>query len=260
MGVTKLRVLGCSGGIGSGFQTSSYLLNDRVLIDAGTGVSELNLYEMGRIDHVLITHAHLDHIACLPLLLDTTVTHRKVPVTVWGSQATIDSLKAHIFNNVIWPNFAMIPTPERPFMRYEVLTDYQSFQLERVRITPVPVPHTVPTLSYLLTSACSGKSFMLCGDTTVNDALWEYINDQKDMVGIAIESAFSTKEEWLAKLSKHLSSNLLLQEIEKVSDSRIVIYVMHLKPVQFEQICQELAQYQGRFEIQVLFKHQTIEF
>lgn len=258
--MTKMRVLGCSGGIGSGFHTSSYLLNDRILVDAGTGLTQLSLYEMGRIDHVIITHAHLDHIACLPLLLDTTVTFRKTPVTVWGSEETISALKAHIFNNIVWPDFAMIPTPDRPFMRYAVLTAYESIQLERIKITPVPVPHAVHTFSYLLTSACTEQSFMLCGDTTVNDTLWTYMNGITRITGIAIESAFSSKEEWLAKLSKHLSANLLLQEIEKLNDDTIVIYVMHLKPVQFEQICQELAQYQGRFNIQVLSYNQVIEF
>ncbi len=258
--MTKLRVLGCSGGIGSGFQTSCYLLNERVLIDAGTGLTQLTLYEMGKIDHVVITHAHLDHIACLPLLLDTTITHRKIPVTVWGSEETIAVLRDHIFNNTVWPDFTAIPNKQRPFMRYAVLKPYQPVQLERVKITPVPVPHTVPTFSYLLTSATSGQQFMLCGDTTVNDELWDYMNGLEKVKGIAIEVAFRAKEEWLALLAKHLSSNLLLQELEKLKDDQVEVYVMHLKPVQFEQICQELAQYQGRFKIHVLSYNQMIEF
>lgn len=57
----KVRVLGCSGGINQGVATTSFLVDDDILIDAGTGVGDLSLEEMRRIKPVFISHSHLDH-------------------------------------------------------------------------------------------------------------------------------------------------------------------------------------------------------
>jgi ribonuclease BN (tRNA processing enzyme) len=68
----KVRVLGCSGGIGGyHLRTTSMLVDHDILIDAGTGVADLSLAELALIDHVFLTHSHLDHIASLPLLIDS---------------------------------------------------------------------------------------------------------------------------------------------------------------------------------------------
>lgn len=78
----KLRSLGCAGGIGGELRTTSFLIDDDILIDAGTGLGELSLVELAAIDHVFITHAHLDHIACLPIMVDSVARQRKKALTV----------------------------------------------------------------------------------------------------------------------------------------------------------------------------------
>src|SRR5437588_7591797 len=116
----KLRILGCSGGIGGRhLRTTSMLLDNDILIDAGTGVADLSLTELSLIDHIFLTHSHLDHVASIPFLVDTVGGMRAKPLTVHALQATIDILKDHIFNWTIWPDFTRIPTPEKPFLRYE---------------------------------------------------------------------------------------------------------------------------------------------
>jgi phosphoribosyl 1,2-cyclic phosphodiesterase len=67
----KLKVLGCSGGIGGKLRTTSMLIDDDVLIDAGTGVGDLSIPELAAIDHVFVTHSHMDHIGSIPFLVDT---------------------------------------------------------------------------------------------------------------------------------------------------------------------------------------------
>ncbi|MDO8889712.1 MAG: 3',5'-cyclic-nucleotide phosphodiesterase, partial [Hydrogenophaga sp.] len=118
----KVRVLGCSGAIAHGCRTTSFLLDHDVLIDAGTGVGDLTLDEMAQIDHVLLTHSHLDHVASLPLMLDAVAARRlsagAQPLQVHALPGTIAALKAHIFNNLIWPDFSAIPSAERPLMRF----------------------------------------------------------------------------------------------------------------------------------------------
>ncbi|MDP3228082.1 MAG: MBL fold metallo-hydrolase, partial [Acidovorax sp.] len=102
----KVRVLGCSGAIAKDCRTTSFLIGENILIDAGTGVGDLTLEEMSKIDHVFLTHSHLDHIAALPLMLDAVSSLRGTPVEVHALPATIAALQAHVFNNVIWPDFS----------------------------------------------------------------------------------------------------------------------------------------------------------
>lgn len=117
----QLRILGCSGGIGGANRTTSFLINDSILIDAGTGVGDLSFSALTRIEHVFITHSHLDHIACLPMLVDTIMGSRNAPITVYATETTLNVLKKHIFNWAIWPDFNKIPNAKAPFMRYSLL-------------------------------------------------------------------------------------------------------------------------------------------
>jgi cAMP phosphodiesterase len=254
----KMRVLGCSGGISLGFHTSSYLLNESTLIDAGTGVTQLTQDEMQKIDHIFISHPHMDHIACLPLLLDTTITNRKQPVTVWGTASTIDALKQYIFNQVIWPDFSVIPSADAPFMVYKVIEHFEQIELFNGVLTVIPMNHTVPTVGFLLQSK-KGQHFMLCSDTGVQEDFWTYINQIDNLKGLAIETAFSDAETRLADLSKHLSPSLLVDELAKLKPD-VPVYVMHLKPGQTEIIIRELILHKSTHQISLLFNNQVFEF
>jgi ribonuclease BN (tRNA processing enzyme) len=107
----KVRILGCSGGIGGRhLRTTSMLVDHDILIDAGTGVADLSLAELAMIDHVFITHSHLDHIASLPLMIDSIADMRDKPLTVYATDSTLEILKNHIFNWAIWPDFSEIPS------------------------------------------------------------------------------------------------------------------------------------------------------
>jgi ribonuclease BN (tRNA processing enzyme) len=114
----KIRVLGCSGAIAKDCKTTSFLIDDDVLIDAGTGVGDLTLDEMCAINHVFLTHSHLDHVAALPLMVDAVASQRTAALKIYALAGTIAALKAHIFNNVIWPDFSVIPTVAAPFISF----------------------------------------------------------------------------------------------------------------------------------------------
>src|ERR1700716_152919 len=140
----KLRVLGCSGGIGGRhLRTTSFLLDNDVLIDAGTGVGDLTLAELSQIDHICVTHSHLDHVASIPFLVDTVGGMRTKPLTVHATRATLQILRNHLFNWAIWPDFTEIPTPEAPFLKYEELELGACFELGGRRITAIPAIPTV---------------------------------------------------------------------------------------------------------------------
>ncbi len=125
----KVRILDCSGGIGGRNRTTSMLVDDDMLIDAGTGVGDLSLAELTQIDHVFTTHSHLDHIACIPFMVDTIGEMRDKPLTVYAQQATVEILRKHIFNWAVWPDFTEIPSPEHPYLRFETIRIGQEMKL-----------------------------------------------------------------------------------------------------------------------------------
>lgn len=235
----KLRVLGCSGGIGGNLRTTSFLLDHDVLVDAGTGVGELSLTELSMVDHIFITHSHLDHIACIPFLVDSVGFMRDRPLTIYASAETLDILKQHIFNWKIWPDFSEIPNAKHPYMRYQPVELGETVTLGGRKITAIPANHVVPAVGYRLDS---GKaSLVFSGDTTSNPELWPVVNEIKNLRYIIIETAFSNSEKELAILSKHLCPSLLAEELVKLKRDA-EIFITHLKPGELELTMREAEQ------------------
>ena len=253
----KLRVLGCSGGIGGNLHTTSFLLDHDILMDAGTGISELSLAELSMIDHIFITHSHLDHIACIPLLVDSVGFMRDRPITLYAIEETLDILKQHIFNWKIWPDFSEIPNAQQPFMRYQPIELGEGVVLQGRKITAIPANHVVPAVGYHLDSGAA--SLVFSGDTTTNDALWGVVNKIKNLRHLIIETAFSNSEKELAILSKHLCPSLLVEELAKFKGDAEV-FITHLKPGEVELIMREIDLTRQRLHPKMLLNNQIFEF
>lgn len=254
----KVRVLGCSGGIGGrSLRTTSLLVDDDILIDAGTGLTELPLDALAAIDHVFITHSHLDHIAALPLMIDSVADLRDSPVTIHATAATLEAIRQHIFNWAIWPDFSEIAIRDRRVMKYETIRVGQRIRLGRRSISAVPAEHTVPAVGYHLDSG--EASLVFTGDTTANDQFWPVINRIANLRYLIIETAFSDREEALARISKHLCPRLLFDELAKLSVP-VEVYATHLKPGQAEVITGELGEPGTRPRPGILCNDQVFEF
>ena len=234
----KLRVLGCSGGIGGDLRTTSLLLDHDTLIDAGTGVGDLSINELAQIDHIFVTHSHMDHVGSIPFIVDTVGWMRNKPLTVHATEETLGILKTHLFNWKLWPDFSQIPDPQNPVMRFEPLKVGAPVALNGRRVTPLPANHVVPAVGYHLDS---GKaSLVFSGDTTSNDALWEYVNEIANLKYLIIETALSDRERDLAQLAKHLCPSMLAEELAKLKHTP-EIYITHLKPRESELIMQQIS-------------------
>lgn len=233
----KITILGCSGGIGGGRHTTSLLVDDDILIDAGSGVTQLSLAQLAAIDHVFITHSHLDHILALPLLLDSVGAMRDRPVTVYAIDGVLEILRQHIFNWRVWPDFSEVP-PERPYMRYIAIDVYQPVQLGCRAITAVPASHTVPAVGYQLDSG--NGSVVFSGDTGPNPALWDWVNHISNLKALIIETAFPQDEHGIAELSKHLAPQSLMDELTQFKQD-VPVFITHLKPGREDAIMGEIA-------------------
>ncbi len=239
----KVRVLGCSGAIARECRTTSFLIDSDVLVDAGTGVGDLTLDEMLGIDHVLLTHAHLDHVAALPLMLDAIAARRGDPVQVYALAGTIAALRTHIFNDVIWPDFTRLPTASTPFVHFKEIRVGQELRIGGKRVEVMPAEHTVPAVSYAVTAtqAC----WVFSGDTGRNPAFWRRVN-QLDVSMLVIETAFSSRESQLAQTSQHLSPAVLAEELDCIAaDRSYPIYITHTKPAETELIMSEIRRLEG---------------
>lgn len=241
----KVQVLGCSGAIAQGCRTTSFLLDDDVLIDAGTGVGDLGLDAMARIHHVLLTHSHLDHVASLPLMLDAVASLRlnqqRGPVVVYALPQTIAALQAHVFNDVIWPDFARIPSVSEPLVRFEPIAVGQVLQVGGKTIEVLPAVHTVPAVGYA--AATARGHWVFSGDTERNPAFWARVN-QLDVALLVIETAFSDRERELARRSLHLAPSSLAGELDQIRrDKRFPIYITHTKPAETGLIMEEIQRF-----------------
>ena len=235
----KVRVLGCSGGIGGrGLRTTALLVDDDILIDAGTGLAELSLDELAAIDHVFITHSHLDHIAVLPMMIDSVASLRDSPVIIHATDATLEAIRSHIFNGAIWPDFSTIAVRQCRIMRYEAIRVGQRILFGRRSVAAVPSEHAASSVGYHLDSG--DASLVFTGDTTVNDPLWQVINQVANLRYLIIETAFSNRDEALALSSRHLCPRLLFAELAKLAVPAEV-FVTHLKPERIDLIANLIA-------------------
>ena len=235
----KIEILGCSGGVAQGLRTTSMLINDRVLIDAGTGVGDLTLDKLMGIEHVFLTHAHLDHIAGLPLFADTIFQRLlEKPLTIYARRETLDALRAHIFNDVIWPDFSQLPNPQTPVIRYQEIADNQRLEFEDFIVRAVDVVHAVPALGYCVESA--NGVFAFSGDTTTNESLWPVLNEYHDLSILMIEVSFPNSMEDLARRSGHYCPKTVVQDLARLDHSP-EIWVTAMKPGSEDIIFNEVS-------------------
>lgn len=253
----KIRVLGCSGGIGGRhLRTTSFLIDHDILIDAGTGVGDLAIAELSQIDHVFLTHSHLDHTACLPFIVDTVGEMRNRPLTVHATAATLEILRAHLFNWATWPDFSEIPSPESPFMVFSTINVGEAVVIDGRKIVPLPADHTVPAVAYQIDSGRT--SLVFSGDTGPCPELWQAINQIDNLKYLIVECAFSDREKKLALMSKHLCPSLLMEELAQLQRDAEV-FITHLKPGQIELTMQEIEDCVGEFRPRMLQSNQLFE-
>ncbi len=233
----KLTILGCSGGIGSGRHTTCFKLDDDVLIDAGTGITSLSLEELLAIDHVFLTHAHLDHLLGLPLLLDTVGDKRTTPVIVHALPDVLEAISIHMFNWQLWPDFREIPNAEAPWVRFEALPLGQSLSLGSRTLTTLPANHVVPACAIQVRG--DGGSVVFSGDTTRSDAFIAALNTIPDLRHLIIETSFENAHADIAEVSKHHWPDSLAQALSELH-VRPAVWITHLKPGNEDAIMKEL--------------------
>jgi ribonuclease BN (tRNA processing enzyme) len=255
----QIRVLGCSGSIAAGSRTTAFLLDHDVLIDAGTGVGELTLDELARIDHVLLSHSHLDHVLGVPLLADSVMRKRagRPPIRVHALAETITALRAHILNGTIWPDFTRLPSADHPVLEFVPIACGDTLELagddKTRRVEVLSAEHTVPAVGFAVLSAGdpARAAWVYTGDTGPNPALWQRLRALPGVDRLVIETAFSDEERQLARISRHLHPGALGAELAQLAGPTDV-YITHIKPGDMDAVMTQVHALGGRHRVHAL--------
>ena len=235
----KINVLGCSGAEFPGHNPAGFLLDGKILFDAGTLTHVLDRKAQSRITHIFVTHAHLDHIRDISFLADNIIVERREQrVNIISIPSVIRTIKKHLLNNSLWPDFSMIPDYENAVLRYGTLKEGEELKVNGYRVSAFKVRHSVPAVGYLVEDR-NNKRFFYTGDTGPTDSTWKKIGDRK-LDCLIIETSFPNRMSEMAAITGHLTSKLLKREIRKIKHMPDHIYITHPKPQHLKDIRAEL--------------------
>jgi cAMP phosphodiesterase len=235
----RIKVLGAFGSEGRGQRPSAFLVDDRVLVDAGSVGGALSVDEQVEIEHALLSHAHLDHVVGLAFLTDTlAMVGARRPITACSVAPVVDVLRTHAFNDVLWPNFCAIPSSERSILQFRSLAEDAESLVGSLHVTPIVVDHAVIAAGYLIRDGDTG--FVYSGDTGPTSRIWQLAREMRGLKAIVVETAFPNRLDGLARASGHLTPEMLRREIDKMPQD-VPIWVFHIKPQVHEETAEELA-------------------
>ena len=235
----RIRVLGAAGGELPGQGSTSFLVDGTLAVDAGALTSRLGLDELDRVDHVLVTHAHLDHVKDVPQLADLMVGRRRSPVTVHAPRGAASTLRRCVFNGKLWPDFTRIPSASRPVLRIVPFRFGVPFRAGPFEVTGVKVSHSVETAGFLVRRGRS--AFAISGDTGPTAAFWREVSRAPGLRALLVEVSFPSRMQALADRTGHLTPRTLAGELAKLERDGVPVYLYHLKPAFRAELRAELA-------------------
>ena len=233
----QYRVLGCAGGENPRSHLPAFLVNDRLLVDAGAATARLPLGEQLAIDTVLLTHIHLDHVKDLAFLADNIFGLRPAPLQVCSIAGVLKQIREHLFNDILWPDFTRIPNAEAPTVQLRTLPEGQPTDLGGCHVTPVRVNHLVDCVAFFI--ELDGRTLLHVGDTGPTEAVWERARGVADLRAVIVEATFPNRLQDLADASGHLTPASLEGELQKLGRP-VPLFVYHLKPQFAKEIEEEL--------------------
>lgn len=253
----KIKILGCYGAEFPGYKTMSFLINDSLLLDAGSVTSSLSIEEQERISDILITHSHLDHIKDILFLSDNLTGRVSRPINIITTPEISSVIQKNFLNNTIWPDFTLIPTITEPIVRFRLIKTEETVNIDHITVMAVDVDHTVDGVAYFISDG--NATILHSGDTGPTERIWQVANNTKDLKAVFIEASFPNELAKLAEISKHLTPNMLKEELKKFKKSNVPVYVIHMKPQYLDVLKKELGEI-GYPNLHILEQGQEFEF
>ncbi len=254
----KVKVLGCSGSEARGHNPPGLLVNDVMMLDAGTITAALTLSAQLRITDVLVSHTHIDHIKSLLFMADNIAGRVRKSVKVRAVPGVIDAIRKHLMNGLIWPDFTRIPTAVNPVLTYVPMAVGRKISIAGLKVKAVPMNHPVPSVGFVVSDDRS--SFIYSADTGPNEGLWREAARAKNLKAIIVDTSFPNSLEDLAGRSGHFTPRQLHQDLMKSRiGNDVPVYIYHIKPVHKKKVIGELKAL-GRKNVKLLQEGKTYIF
>ena len=237
-----IKILGASGSKAKDLNTTSFQIYKDIVIDAGNVLNALG-DEAKDINHIFLTHSHADHITDLPFIIETFFESREIPLTIYALEETIEVLKKHSFNDVIWPDFTKIKLLRKdafslilkPIKLDEII------KIHNYSIKAIKANHISGACGFVIKKNHQG--FVISGDTHINPHIWEEINNDEEIRSLIIECSYPDKLQELAKLTKHLTPELIANELEKLTRKNLSVFYYHLKPSYNKELLKDIKKH-----------------
>lgn len=251
----KVKILGCYGSETLKYKTTCFLFDEVFSIDAGALTSSLSVEKQSKIESILITHCHFDHIKDIPFLIDNIFGMKDKPVEIYGRRNVIENLRKHVFNDVLWPDFTKLPSEENPVMTYKSIGESNGFKIKNYKINLIPVNHTIETFGVKITT--NNSSLIISSDTGPTEVLWKVANKSGNLKAMLVETSFPNSLQAVADASLHFTPSSLEKDLLKLKKD-IPVYIYHLKPRFVKQIEKELKELKDP-RIKILRQGLTLE-
>jgi ribonuclease BN (tRNA processing enzyme) len=234
--------------LGDRTQTQSlttFIINGTIALDAGSLGFSLEGEQLAHIEHVIITHSHLDHVASLPIAIAEVFPRLKRPIKIYGTEVVLQAVRDHLLNGVIWPDFSLIKMlgTDRAAIEFVTLRPHETFELDGVRFTPVPVNHEVPTIGLVAETPDAAVAFT--SDTCRTDDIWAAASKPANLRAVFVDCSFPDEMESLAITSGHLTPKMVAAEAAKLTRPATIVCV-HIKPDTKDKVLEQLAAQTGR--------------
>ena len=254
----KVKILGCSGSETIGHMPPGFLVNDVMMLDAGTITAALSIKAQSAITDVLISHTHLDHIKSVLFLADNVIGRIRKPVNIHAIPEVIDAIRKHLMNDIIWPDFTKIPNAKNPVLAYASMPVGKTVTIAGLKVKAIPMNHPVPAVGFHVDDGKS--SFLYSADTGPNEGLWKEAAKAKNLTAIIVDTSFPNSLNTIAELSGHFTPAQLHADLTKARvDFNVPIYIYHIKPVHEKKVVNELRSL-GRKNVKVLQEGKTYHF
>lgn len=252
----KIKIVGAYGAALSTYHLTTFILDRTIALDAGS-LNIMDLEDQLALDHIFITHAHLDHIGGIAFYIDNIFALTNKTIVIHAIPEVIKSMKEHLFSKDIWVDFTKLPSEGRPRISFNELTYFEPTEVNGKKITPLPTEHIVPSSAFLIEE--KKKYFLYTGDMIRAPKMWEYVNKLPNLKGMIIEVSFPDSLMNIAKASKHLTPILLREELKKLNHRETEIFIYHIKPMFIDKIVQDLFPKEIDGNIKLLYEDEIIE-
>ncbi len=254
----KVKILGCSGSETIGHKPPGFLVNDVMMLDAGTITAALSIEAQSRITDIVISHTHLDHIKSVMFLADNIIGRIKKPVNIHAIPKVLDAIRKYLMNDIIWPDFTKIPTPKNPVLAYAPMPLGRSVSIAGLKVKAIPMNHPVPAVGFLVSDGKS--SFLYSADTGPNEGLWKEAAKAKNLSAVIVDTSFPNSLDSIATLSGHFTPAQLHQDLANAKIGlNMPVYIYHVKPVHKKKVISELTGL-GRRNVKILVEGKTYNF